>query len=275
MACREAEDQLIPYLLGALDSKGMSRMDRHVGSCPECSSVLRQEGDIAAELAYAVPQLEAPVGVKQRLFSRIETGEASDWSAVVPRAWPGFLSNLGRRLVANAGMAVAAMLAAVIVVGGVWFDGRLDRVAEEKEALASQLGEMTKTEAEMAQRLRAERQLTYKATAPGASVKVLSSTKSSANASALIVVAPTGMGAVLSSIDLPQLGEGQVYQVWLVKDNWVYSTGVVFTVDSTGYGEAELKLSVRLGEFDAILITTESGGGNPAPTGESVLSGDL
>ena len=139
MECKEAQEQLAPYLLGALDSQEMSAMDSHLQTCAECSLILNQEGDIVTELAYAVPQLEAPPGVRQRLFSRIEMEEVRSRPAEVGREWFDFLPRLGWRLATHSGMAVASVLAVVVVFGGVWFNSRLDNLAEERDAVAAEV----------------------------------------------------------------------------------------------------------------------------------------
>ena len=49
----------------------------------------------------------------------------------------------------------------------------------------------------------------------------------------------------------------------------------LFTVDSTGYGQAIVIPIIPFAEVDAIGITVEPEGGSLDPTGANVLSGDL
>ena len=96
MECREAEELIAPYLLGALDAHEAAGVDRHIDGCLECSTKLREEGDIVVGLAYASPQMEVPARVKTRLLSRIaeETVRRRspravlDWQRLVPSLTP-------------------------------------------------------------------------------------------------------------------------------------------------------------------------------------------
>ena len=281
MECKEADEQLVSYILGALDDAEMAAMDRHVDSCSECSLKLRLEGDIVTQLTYAVPQLETPPRVKRQLFSRIDAAESGEKSRWTIAGWLRLLPDLGQGVAAHSGVAVASMLVVVMVLGGVWFNSRLNTVASEKEALAAQMESAAAqtqgdsgSESELVERLTAQRYLTNMAAIPGTSVSVLSGTQQSGNARGMIVVPETGRAALLAALELPPLPSDRVYQVWLVKDGQKHSAGL-FTVDSTGYGQTIINLFAPLGYFDGILITIERAGGSADPTGESVLKSDL
>ena len=275
MDCKEAEEQLVPYILGSLESSEALGIDRHVAACPDCGLRLRREGAIVADLAYAVPQVKVPARVKRRLFARIRHDSLDEMPSDRVRAWSGLLADLGLKLAARSGLAVTSLLVVVMVLGEVWFNSRLNQIAEEKEALAAQIATVTDSEAEMIDRWKAQHDLIQMAAAPGTTVKTLSASETTVNASAFIVVEATGMEGTLTAIDMPQLPAGKVYQVWLVKDGGIYDTGAVFTVDSTGYGQTDIVLTAPLSEFDAMIITVESEGGSADPTSESVLKGDL
>lgn len=274
MDCEEAEGQLLPYLLGSLASEEVALLDCHLDTCSQCRSRLRQDSDLVAGLAYAVPQLSAPPSIKHRLFSRI--GREADidrpTSDVRRRSW--ILSDLGSRLAARSGLAVTAVLIAVIVLGGVWFNNRLNNIATEKEALASELETMTEGKAEMVRKLREQRDLTYMLTEPDVSVKALSGTTLPAGAAGKIFVSATGEKVLVTAQNLPPLPEDKVYRVWLVKADQRYSVGS-FAVDSTGWGQADLELSAPLSQFTAIIITIGIADGRPDPMEDSVLRGDL
>ena len=275
MDCKEAKEQIVPYILGSLESSEMLGIDRHVAACPDCILRLRQEGAIVADLAYAVPQVKVPPGVKRRLFARIRLDSLDEKPSSKIQAWSSLLADLGLSLAARSGFAVTSLLVVIMVLGGIWFNSRLNQIAGEKEALAAQIATVTDSEAEMMERWKAQHDLIQKAAAPGTTVKTLSASKTTVSASAFIVVEAAGMKGTLTAVDMPQLPAGKVYQVWLVKDGGIYNAGAVFTVDSTGYGQADIVLTAPLSEFDAMIITVESEGGSADPTSESVLKGDL
>ena len=278
MDCKEANGLLAPYILGALDSGEMARMDDHVATCPECLPKLRAEGDVAAEMAYAVPQRDVPPGVRRRLLSRIDSEASAEFPPGVSRQSARVFWAQGPRLAAYLGTVVASVLLVVVVLGGAWYNRRLNDVAEERVVLATQVASVAENvaenEAEIMDMIQAQRYLTYMAASPGMSVKRLSATDLSSKARGMIVISATGSQALLSAIDLPTLPAGKAYQVWLVRFGQVHDGGML-KVDSMGYGQTNIELSAPVREFDAIIITVERAEGSPGPTGESVLKGDL
>ena len=72
MDCREAEEQFVPYLLGAIDERERRLMDSHLESCGACSVALHSDGQTVASFAFELPQLEVPCEVSRKLFKRVE-----------------------------------------------------------------------------------------------------------------------------------------------------------------------------------------------------------
>ncbi len=275
MDCREAEEHIAAYLLGTLGPRGTYRLKQHVDTCVKCGLKLREDGDMAAQLACVVPQLEAPHSVKRQLFSRVDAESAGHRTAWPLAAWQRILRQLDRGLAAQPGLAMASMLIGIIALGGFWFSSRLNTIEDLKEALAAQVETVAENEAEMKEMVRNQRYLTYMmASSPGASVTTLSGTEMAAHSLGMVVVEATGTSAILSALDLPTLPEGKVYRVWLIKGDQEYDTGVL-AVDSTGYVQKNIELSAPMAEFSAVKVTIEREEGSPGPTGDSVLRGDL
>lgn len=270
MRCEEAEENLAPFLLGSVDSARASEIDNHLDACTECTSRLVTEGDLMAEFALSVSQREAPPRIKQQLLSRID-GETPfrRWVDVAARLTK-ILACADQRVGFHPRMVAASALVLAIVFGGVWFDGRFDNVVDEKAASAGQMPTVEQGERNVQEMVEA-----LPSVSPGAAVTVtrLSATEASPNSRGMIYVAARGTLALLTARDLPMLSPQNVYKVWLVKSGQRYDTGI-FEVDSTGYGQHYIDLSVPLTEFDAIVISIErADGGEPA--GESILKGDL
>ena len=274
MDCREAEDQLTQFVLGALGPKDRTSVSNHVESCPECSTRLHSEGDLASELVYAVPPLSAPPRVKRYLFARIEMEASRAESSWAHRLWAGILPGVGRRLVAHAGMAASVALIAVIAFGGVWFNERLNSIKAEREALVAQLAMDVEPKGEIYETVADQRYL-VSMVEPGTSVNPLSASKwTVADAHGMLVLPKTGKVALIAASGLPALPDDEVYEVWLIKDGVIYTVGE-FIVDPTGYGQAIIDLTGPLSDFDTIVITIERKGDAPLSIGESVLRGDL
>ena len=276
MDCVRVEENLEPYILGALSPEETSRMERHLDSCAVCVEKLNAHADTVAGLAFAAPRHTATARVKERLFARVDAERSRPrWFGLDQ---PGLLAGLGRRLVANYRMGAVAVFVVALLAGGGWFNGRLNQIEAEKEALANQLLTKSDAETEMMGKLMemSEKQLAlkYMAASPDLSVKRLSATGPTPEARGMVIVSEAGSSGLLAAIGLTPLPPDKVYQVWLLKDGRVHKAGLL-QVDWTGFGQALVDLFAPLHSLDGIFITIEQVGGSSDPSGESVLKGDL
>ena len=274
MDCKEAEEHYVPYLLGALESSEMELMERHVEGCASCSRSLLADSDIVVDLAYAVPQQNAPLQVKSQLMARIDADAPVNRPVTGKPGWPSLLLDFGQALLARPSAVATSLLLVVVVWGGIWFNQRLDQVAEERDELADRVETMALGEAEMTEKVRNLVDLSYVAAAPDTAVSPLTPTDKASTGRGMILVPKWGQWALLAAYNMPSLPPSKVYQVWLVKDNEKFSAGR-FTVDPSGYGGTRLNLLAPFSEIEAIVITVEGTGSSVGPTGESVLWGDF
>ena len=279
MDCKDAEELFEPYLLGALDSSNRILMDAHLEICAACGLRLQGDGETVAKLAFAVPQLKVPARVRRNVLSAVR-GEAESGGQLVLR---GYLAALWRpfntQLAPHLGKAVASVLVLGLILGGVWFNGRLDRVSEKNDKMTDQLQAAAEREALLTDLVQDQRFFTFETlrmSPPSEmSVNMLWSTGWSPGARGLMMMSRSKTRALLLVVNLPALSRDQVYQVWLVKNGHKYGAGT-FTVDSTGYGQAVIIPLAPFAEFDSLAITPEPMGGSATtPTGNDVLQGDL
>jgi anti-sigma-K factor RskA len=107
----EHVDELIAgHALHALAPEDEERVALHVAECERCRTQLREAEAIAASLAYAVPAIEPPPDLRDRILGAVEpVVEAPAATAVAPRPqrrsvwWPRF-----------AAVAVPVLAAAVV-----------------------------------------------------------------------------------------------------------------------------------------------------------------
>ena len=278
MDCKEAEELFVGYLLGALDPTERSAMDSHLDTCRVCSLKLQADGETVARLAFAVPQSDVPPQVKHQLLSRIDHDLRHESRANWGVRLSNILGALGRNVVPHAGMAMASVLLLGLVLGGFWFDSRLDEISEVNEELRGQVAAAADTEASVMEMVKEQRSLTYEAlrmsAMPGTSINMLWDTHWPSRARGMMLVSRTGTQALLLVLNLPPLPPDEVYQVWLIKDGQKHDVGT-FTVDSTGFGQTVIIPVAPVRKFEAIGITVEPAGGSTGPTGINVLQGDL
>ncbi len=307
MDCREAAELLDSYVLGALDPREREEVERHLAGCADCEIQLSEAGELAVQMAYSVPPLVAPDRVKAGLFERIERSgpiaagpHRSSGVMDMLRAMGGFW----RASAGYAGVAMAAGFAVAVIVGGVWFNDRLDTVrqensvlkarlddveameseltsvindhvevlSEDQHSLATMVKEMSESEGEMMDMIKDQQDMAYMLASPDKLVSVLTSTSQApaatgSEARGLIIFEGEGGSAFLTTRQLPANEIGSLYRVWLVRHGFRHDAGV-FSVDPTGYGQAVIIPVGSWDEIEAIEITAVN-------SGESVLQGDL
>ena len=307
MECREAAELLDAYVLGALDPKEKEEVERHLASCADCENQLSEAGEIAVQMAYLVPRLVAPDRVKSGLFERIDRlgpGAARPRRSLgvvdVLRAAGGFW----RASAGYVGVAMAAGFAVAVIVGGLWFNDRLDTVrhensvlkarlddveaiegeltavindhvevlSEDQHSLAIMVKDMSESEDEIMDMIKDQQDMAYMLASPDKLVSVLTSTSHAtaspdSEAQGLIIFEGEGGSAFLTTRELPANAEGSLYRVWLVRHGFRHDAGI-FRVDPTGYGQAIIIPVGSWDEIEAIEITAVN-------SGESVLQGDL
>lgn len=81
-------------------------------------------------------------------------------------------------------------------------------------------------------------------------------------------------GLVLTATRLPDLPRGRTYQVWVLTDGAPVSAGLL-TPDAEGRVTAVFDTPVALPQPKGMAVSIEPAGGEPAPTGDVVLLGNL
>ena len=275
MNCKESEERLAAYVLGALDASERAEMESHMDRCGECQTALREDGDLIVHMAYAAPQLEVPVGVKQKLMARVADQSPEPSLADTLLRWLGGFANAGHRAVAGPAGAVAGAMVIVLFLVGAWFNVRLNDIAEEKEVLESQLKTMADSEAERAKLVNDLRELTFWATAPDAAVKHLAASDETPNEVHGFTVERTSESAVMvAAANMPALPSDKVFRVWVYGDGTFTAVGT-FEVDAKGFGIMHIELGEPVSNFEGIMITVEPAADAPGPAGSPVLKGNL
>ena len=163
-------------------------------------------------------------------------------------------------------------------VGGVWFNDRLNSVAQTNNDLTDQLQAAEQREAELMAAIKTQQDMTYKAPLmfanPGSSVNLLRGDGAWTSARGVMMLLQTGTDALLLVVGLTPLPADKVYPVWLMKEQAKYNAGW-FTVGSTGYGQTVIIPVAPFWEFEAAGITIEPAGGSVDPTGVNILKGDV
>lgn len=233
---------LVPaYALGCLDGEESRAVEAHMESCIECQSALLDYQELVGQMAYSVPQIDPPPGVKASLMAQVQSGQQTTPATLPHKSWWERLWDAMPRL-------TPAWLGASLVVIGFLVVSNLFLWNQVRDLRAAREQQMV--------------------------VVALNGTGVAPESSGKIVISRDGQYGTLIVDQLPVLDESQQYQLWLIKDEQRTSGGV-FSVSDHGYGSLEIWSPQPLGSYDSFGITIEPFGGSPGPTGDKVLGGDL
>lgn len=251
--------ELIPvYALGALGEDEAREVEAHLQRCTACRAELAVYEGVADQIALAVPELEPPADLRERLLSRVErpapepaplprpvtrpaaTAASAPTPASPRRGLWQHLADLSRAL---APLWVPLSLVLIVLLAG--SNLRLWQQVRQENPVPS--GELVSV--------------------------YLQGTDAAPRAVGYVIFDPGSETAVLVSYYLPELEEGHQFQLWLVR-NGERDSGGVFSTE--GYGNAVMRVAAQrpLLEYDSFGVTVEPMGGSPGPTGERVLGGE-
>lgn len=230
----------------------------------------REMGAVAAGLLLAVPQLDPPPELKDRVMAI--TG-APPVSRPHPGRVPTSSSSTRAMLPAWLPAAAVAVVALGLLLYAVQLRGRVDalegQLAETSLRLATAEADMQDTRVRL---VRAQSETSVLA-APDLRRVDLAGQKS-AEASVARAFWSRAHGLVLTATRLPDLPRGQTYQVWVLTDGAPISAGL-FVPDAEGRAAEVFETPVSLPAPTGLAVSIEPAGGVPAPTGDIVLLGML
>lgn len=229
-------DLLLAYALDALQPDEASRVAAHLAACSDCYRELLAYQKVADDLALAVPMRRPPPELKQRLMHQIRSSASPARSDSHLSWWQRIVQP---RLVTPVWQALS-----VLVIIGLAISNLLlwQRVVQPPP------------------------------TTPGLYTVRLAGTNVAPGASGVIIMSADGKRGMLIVNGLPNLGQEQVYQVWLKEGDQHTSAGT-FSVSDMGDGWLEITSPDKLlNQYPNFIITAEPAGGSATPTGDPVLA---
>jgi anti-sigma-K factor RskA len=216
------------YAVDALDDIERAQFERHLAECDACRSEvdsLREASALLAETAAAAP----PAGLRARILADIETVRP-----LPPVVAPVVSLPERRRRRFPALVAAAAVVTLIGVGGAVWQPWSDDQTSQSPSA-AQQVLEAPDAES-VRQKLES-----------GAVVTLTRSRELNQ--------------IVVSTENMPELGEGKVYELWLLHDDVMVPAGLMERP-----GSAPVLLKGDPATASAAGITVEPEGGSDQPT---------
>jgi anti-sigma-K factor RskA len=263
-AHREMQEAAALYAASALPDDERRAFEAHVRTCVECARELRSFDRIALGISLAVPQVDPPAGLRERVIAAHRPSPRAAIPGRAPARAPRW----------NAGwLSAAAVLIAAIGLG--WY------AAAERTTIGGLRQQLRDTMARLEQ---SERQLAVATqTVNGVQLRMAVLTAPDVARIDLAGQAPAPRsvgrafwsrtrGLVFAASALPPLPSGRVYQFWVVTANQAISAGLV-QPDERGSATAFFATPSDIPAPVAMALTIEPAGGVPAPTGDKYLVG--
>jgi anti-sigma-K factor RskA len=246
--CREVDELLDAYALGALERSEAEVLERHVADCLRCWEELSKSQRTAGLLAISVPLHAAPSHLGDRLISRARREGETPGTPVWQRIRPGWRGSVGAAAAAGA---CALVFAAFLQVQLSGLRGDNDELAEQLSAANSEL--------EQQQQIVAVLSASDNQKLPMDAAAVRSQAESVYNWSR-----DSAAGFILCS-NFPALPENSVYQVWFTRSDQAEPIATFLPQD--GACQIPMDMSRLDWRPEGIGISVEPAGGSEQPTG--------
>lgn len=256
------EQDVGPYLLGALPALEAEVFERHLMGCDACQRELERLRPAAEALPRSVEAFKPSASLKRSLMEVVESEAAERAASAGAIGSPvhlerdsrtGFYARGRRGLFHPGGMRgrigralgglrppVAAGLASVALLAGVALGLGLAQGGGEDASTVTATVDRTRL--------------------PGASARVE-------------IAGGEDRPATLLVSGLPQPPRGEVYEVWVERDGEVRPAGALFEPGRDGRGSAAIPGGVE--GVDRVMVTRELAGGVDRPTEPPVIAADV
>ncbi len=233
-------ENLGAYSINALDAEETAALQTHLQTCDSCRATLAEYQRVSAGLLSALPPQSPPPNLKRSLAARLPSAKKT----IRPR-W---------QIQWTFGQSAAA-IAFILLLGM--------NLLSFFQVRALQL-----QQADLVRHFEMERTALAMIASPGAQTLPISSEKVTGS---LIVGIEKNSGILILS-NLPELKEGETYQIWLIKpDQGRVSAGLFEENHENNVTIVSLGSKDSFQGYIGIGVTIEPAGGSDKPTGPKVL----
>jgi anti-sigma-K factor RskA len=252
------------YAADALTADERAALEAHARTCQECARELRSFDAVTLALALAVPQIDPPPGLRERVVNPSRT----------PRDATGFAPTVHRAPRWSAGWLSAAALL-VATLGLVRYTSSLKtQIAVLQQELRETIARLERGERQLAAATQAANGAEIRMAvlmAPDVARVDLAGQPAAPRAAGRAFWSRS-RGLVFAASALPPLPAGRTYQFWVVTSDRAISAGLV-EPDPRGSVTTFFATPPDIPVPIAMALSIEPAGGVPAPTGDKYLVG--
>jgi hypothetical protein len=258
--CDDIQPWLSAYALGEADDEAAAQA--HLAACPQCQRDLQQYRLVAGMLPYSAPEIAPPPQLRAQVIAAVE--QAAAVSAPARAAAPAKMRPLAPPAQSRRSRSFwAALTFAAMSLALLAWNVSLRRELDQQQAQVALSRQGWQT---MIALLNDSSLRWYALGAPAAGAGQTA-------AQGHFWTVPQGQVACLVAQGLPDLPEGQIYQVWLVHDGAEISAATFEAHDGGAW--TLVRTDEPLAQYSGVFVTVEPAGGSSWPAGPRVISGDL
>jgi anti-sigma-K factor RskA len=244
-----AQDEHTPYIenipayaIGTLDADDVIALEKHLQNCASCRTELAEYRAMSYYLLIAIPPKQPSAALRKRLQSQLPSAQKKSR-----------LPNL------SFGRLALGFAVIILVVLNITSLMQIRAIQNQQIALLNQVDGAQVALALMS--------------SPNAQILPLAGDIA---VSGTLLLDEQNNTAVLIVRNLPQLGDENIYQIWLVEENGGRVSAGLFRPESgQTYTTRAILPSQSLADYLGIGVTVEPAGGSVAPTGERVFKVDF
>lgn len=257
------------YVLGALEPVERDEFAAHLLTCAECAAEVRALSEVAAALPYAVPQIDPPLALRQRVLASAGARTLS------PGAAADATAGARRGALARGGWLSAAALLVIAVSLGTYALSLRQRLGGIEQQLQDAIARLDQSERQLAV---ASQEVQI------AQVRLAVLTASDLMQVNLAALPPApgasgrafwsrSRGLLFAASQLPPLPAGRTYQLWFLEGTATPISAGLVKPDEAGRVAVGFDSPPDLPQPSGFALSIEPEGGVPAPTGALYLAG--
>jgi anti-sigma-K factor RskA len=260
------------YALDALEPAERAEFAAHLATCAECTADVRALGGTASALPYAVPQIDPPFALRERVLASVGAAGTARGMRAVPLA----AAAQPRGAFASSGWLSLAALLVIAVSLGTYAVSLRQRLAVIEQQLQNAIVRLDRTERQLdaASREAQAAQVRLAVLTASDLLQVNLAGQPPAPAASGRAFWSRSRGLLFAASQLPPLPGGRTYQLWFLQGSASppVSAGLV-KPDDAGRVALGFDSPPNLPQPSGFALSIEPDGGVPAPTGALYLVG--
>ncbi|MDA1216437.1 MAG: anti-sigma factor [Chloroflexi bacterium] len=252
------EEQLAAYALNALETPERLEVADHLATCTACNEALTPYLEVTASLVNAHQPAEPSAGLRGRIMTAVAALE----SPAVPST---SVINLAERRTGRSAWVLRVAATVLVLLTA----GLSTTLALQSQRVADLETESTQLQAQLDDL----QNVLYFTSSPGVSTVALEGDLPRPRA--MLMAYPDNDLALLIAVNLDQLGDGEIYRLWLVDGVGSRYGVTTFNSDERGYASVWFRAPEVVSHYSWVRITRDPVAATEQVGGAALLSAPM